>query len=163
MTSATVLSPGDEAPDFVAVDHLDQTVKLSDYRGKRVVLFFYPQASTPGCTKEACDFRDSLDDFAAAGFQVVGISPDAPAKNARFAEAQSLPYPLLSDPEHSIAERYGAWGEKKNYGKTYEGLIRSTVVIGADGRIEQAFYNVKATGHVGRLRRDLGLGETPVS
>lgn len=154
---AARLEPGRQAPDFTLSDAQGRTVSLSDHRGRRVVVYFYPKASTPGCTTQACDFRDSLARFAADGFAVVGISPDRPEALARFAEAESLDFPLLSDPDHRVAEAYGAWGEKKNYGKTYEGLVRSTVVVGPDGEVELAQYNVRATGHVAKLRRDLGL------
>jgi peroxiredoxin Q/BCP len=157
MTEKITLTHGDAAPAFTTQDHTGQTVSLDDYRGKTVILYFYPQAATPGCTTEACDFRDSLSSFASAGIQVLGISPDAPAKNKAFADKEHLTFPLLSDEDHAIAEAYGAWGEKKNYGKTYVGLIRSTVVIGPEGSVDKAFYNVKATGHVARLRRELGL------
>lgn len=158
MSTAARLEPGQTAPDFTATDQDGSSVSLSGLRGRRVLLYFYPQAATPGCTTQACDFRDDLRSFASAGITVLGMSPDAPAKNKAFAEKEGLTFPLLSDEDHSVAESYGAWGEKKNYGKTYEGLIRSTFVIDAEGRIEKALYNVKATGHVARLRRDLGIG-----
>ncbi|MFF0989443.1 thioredoxin-dependent thiol peroxidase [Kocuria nitroreducens] len=154
---AARLEPGRPAPDFALPDAQGRTVSLADHRGQRVVVYFYPKASTPGCTTQACDFRDSLERFAADGFAVLGISPDRPEALARFAEDQSLPFPLLSDADHQVAEAYGAWGEKKNYGKTYEGLVRSTVVVGPGGDVELAQYNVRATGHVAKLRRDLGL------
>jgi peroxiredoxin Q/BCP len=154
---AARLEPGRQAPDFALPDAQGRTVSLADHRGQRVVVYFYPKASTPGCTTQACDFRDSLERFAADGFAVIGISPDRPEALARFAEEQSLAFPLLSDADHRVAEAYGAWGEKKNYGKTYEGLVRSTVVVGPDGDVELAQYNVRATGHVAKLRRDLGL------
>jgi thioredoxin-dependent peroxiredoxin len=154
---AARLAPGSPAPDFALPDAQGRTVSLADHRGRRVVVYFYPKASTPGCTTQACDFRDSLSRFAADGFAVIGISPDRPEALARFAEEQSLGFPLLSDADHRVAEAYGAWGEKKNYGKTYEGLVRSTVVVGPDGEVELAQYNVRATGHVAKLRRDLGL------
>ncbi len=154
---AARLEPGRQAPDFTLPDAQGGTVSLAEHRGRRVVVYFYPKASTPGCTTQACDFRDSLERFAADGFAVLGVSPDAPEALARFAEEQSLTFPLLSDADHRVAEAYGAWGEKKNYGKTYEGLVRSTVVVGADGTVELAQYNVRATGHVAKLRRDLGL------
>ena len=126
-------------------------------RGQRAVLYFYPAALTPGCTTQACDFRDNLSVLRGAGVTVVGISPDKPAKLREFRAAHELPFPLLSDPDHRVLEAYGAWGEKKLYGKTVTGVIRSTVVIGADGRVEHAFYNVKATGHVAKLLRDLKI------
>jgi peroxiredoxin Q/BCP len=154
---AARLEPGSPAPDFSLPDAQGRTVSLADHRGRRVVVYFYPKASTPGCTTQACDFRDSLERFAADGFAVLGVSPDSPEALARFAEAESLAFPLLSDADHRVAEAYGAWGEKKNYGKTYEGLVRSTVVVGPEGEVELAQYNVRATGHVAKLRRDLGL------
>lgn len=132
-------------------------VSLSDYRGQRVVLYFYPAAMTPGCTKQACDFRDSLADFADAGLTVLGISPDKPEKLKKFQERDSITFPLLSDPDKQVLTEYGAFGEKMMYGKTVTGVIRSTFVIDADGNIEVAQYNVRATGHVAKLRRDLKL------
>ena len=132
-------------------------MSLSSYRGQRVLLFAYPAAMTPGCTREACDFRDAGAVLADAGYAVLGLSPDAPAKLAVFREAYSLPYPLLSDTDKKVLTAYGAYGEKSLYGKVVTGVIRSTFVIGADGLIEAAFYNIKATGHVDKLRRDLGL------
>ncbi|MDD7930417.1 thioredoxin-dependent thiol peroxidase [Microbacterium sp. NM3R9] len=154
----TRLEPGSLAPDFTLDDQDGAAVSLTQLRGRRVVLFFYPAAMTPGCTREACDFRDSVESLRAAGFDVLGVSRDDAAKLQRFREQEGLTYPLLSDPDHSVHEAYGAWGEKMNYGKTVEGVIRSTFVIGADGRIEHALYNVKATGHVARVRTLLGLG-----
>jgi len=151
------LSPGDAAPAFALADQHGRTVRLADYRGRRVVLFAYPQAMTPGCTTEACDFRDAEASLQAAGLAVLGISPDEVDKQARFAERDELGYPLLSDPEHEVLAAYGAWGPKQNYGRWYDGVIRSTFVIDAAGRIEHALYNVKATGHVGRVRRLLGI------
>lgn len=130
-------------------------VSSSDYDDSRLIVFFYPKAMTPGCTTEACDFRDSYDDLLDAGYDIVGISPDPPEANARFREEQGLPFRLLSDEDHAVAERFGAWGTKKRYGKEVEGLIRSTFVIGVDGELEQEFRNVKATGHVDRLKREL--------
>lgn len=153
----TRLSPGDAAPDFTLPDSSGTPVSLSDLRGSRVVLYAYPAAGTPGCTTQACDFRDSLAPLQAAGYRVVGISPDAPAALARFAEAESLPFPLLSDPSHEVLAAYGAYGEKTLYGRRVTGVIRSTFVIGEDGTIERALYNVRATGHVAKLRRDLGI------
>lgn len=149
------LVPGDTAPDFSLQDSTGRTVGLKDFLGRNTVIYFYPAAATPGCTKQACDFRDSLASLAAAGYDVVGVSPDPVAKLARFAEDEGLTFPLLSDPEHTVAEAYAAWGEKKNYGKTYDGLIRSTVVVDPDGKVSLAQYNVRATGHVAKLRRDL--------
>jgi peroxiredoxin Q/BCP len=151
------LQPGDHAPDFSLPDADGTTVSLSDYAGRRVVVYFYPAAMTPGCTTQACDFRDSLSALAAAGVDVVGISPDQPAKLAKFRDAEGLTFPLLSDPDRAVLTAYGAYGEKTMYGKTVVGVIRSTFVVGADGTLEQAQYNVKAKGHVAKLRRDLGL------
>lgn len=151
------LVPGDTAPDFSLQDSSGRTVGLKDFKGRSTVVYFYPAAATPGCTKQACDFRDSLSSLSAAGYDVVGISPDPVAKLATFAENEGLTFPLLSDPDHKVAEAYAAWGEKKNYGKTYDGLIRSTVVVGPDGKVTLAQYNVRATGHVAKLRRDLKL------
>lgn len=151
------LVPGDTAPDFSLQDSSGRTVGLKDFKGRSTVVYFYPAAATPGCTKQACDFRDSLSSLSAAGYDVVGISPDPVAKLATFAENEALTFPLLSDPDHKVAEAYAAWGEKKNYGKTYDGLIRSTVVVGPDGKVTLAQYNVRATGHVAKLRRDLKL------
>ena len=153
----TRLAPGDTAPDFTLPDADGKDVSLSDFRGRRVVVYFYPAAMTPGCTTQACDFRDSLSSLAASGVDVVGISPDKPEKLAKFRERDSLTFPLLSDPSRSVLEAYGAYGEKTMYGKKVTGVIRSTFVVDADGKIEQAQYNVKATGHVARLRQDLGL------
>ncbi len=130
---------------------------MRDFRGSRVILYAYPAAMTPGCTTQACDFRDSLATLTAAGFVVLGLSPDTVADLAEFRERDGLTFPLLSDPDRTTLTAYGAWGEKKLYGKTVVGVIRSTFVIGADGRIEQALYNVKATGHVAMLRKRLGL------
>ena len=151
----TRLAPGDAAPDFTLPDADGDQVSLSSLRGQRVIIYFYPAAMTPGCTKQACDFRDSLSSLAAAGFAVLGISPDSPAKLQKFAERDGLTFPLLSDPSHAVLEAYGAYGEKMLYGKTTVGVIRSTFVIDADGKIERAYYAVKATGHVARLRKDL--------
>jgi peroxiredoxin Q/BCP len=153
----TRLEPGSPAPDFTLVDQDDRPVSLSSLRGGGVVLFFYPEAMTPGCTTEACDFRDSLAPLQAAGYTVLGISRDEPEKLRRFRERDGLTYDLLSDPDHSVHEAYGAWGEKLNYGKTVTGVLRSTFVIDAEGRIEHALYNVKATGHVARIRKLVGL------
>ena len=151
------LSPGDKAPAFSLIDDSGATVKLSDYRGSRVILYAYPAAMTPGCTKQACDFRDSLSVLQAAGYTVLGISPDKPEKLATFRDHDGLTFPLLSDPEKEVLATYGAYGEKKLYGKVVTGVIRSTFVISPKGTIEHAFYNVKATGHVAKLTRDLGL------
>jgi len=151
------LAVGDPAPDFTLADSNGNQVSLKDYRGKRVIIYFYPAAMTPGCTKQACDFRDSLDRLAAEGFVVLGISPDGPAKLTKFIERDHLTFPLLSDPDKKVLLAYGAFGEKKLYGKVVEGVIRSTFVVDAKGKLELAQYAVKATGHVAKLRRDLGL------
>ncbi|WP_413354126.1 thioredoxin-dependent thiol peroxidase [Microbacterium sp. 1P06AB] len=151
------LDTGTPAPDFSLVDQDDRPVSLADFRGRRLVAFFYPAAMTPGCTTEACDFRDSVAPLQAAGYTVVGISRDEPAKLRAFRDRDNLPYDLLSDPDHSTHEAYGAWGEKMNYGKVVEGVIRSTFVIDEDGAILHALYNVKATGHVARVRTLLGV------
>lgn len=157
MTENVRLEPGQVAPDFSASDDEGQTVNLADLRGSTVVLYAYPAAMTPGCSTQACDFRDSLDSLAAAGVKVIGISPDKPEKLAKFRERDALTFPLLSDPDHRILEAYGAWGEKNLYGKKYIGVIRSTFVIGPDGVVQKAMYNVKAKGHVAKLRNELGL------
>ncbi|MGL4257717.1 MAG: thioredoxin-dependent thiol peroxidase [Microbacterium sp.] len=151
------LETGSPAPDFTLVDQDGRSVSLSALRGGRVILFFYPEAMTPGCTTEACDFRDSLAPLQAAGYTVLGISRDEPEKLQRFRERDGLTYDLLSDPDHAVHEAYGVWGEKVNYGKTFMGVIRSTFVIDPDGRIEHALYNVRATGHVARVRALVGL------
>lgn len=151
------LSSGDLAPDFELLDADEKPVSLMQMRGDRVVLYFYPAALTPGCTTQACDFRDNLAVLRGAGVAVIGISPDQPKKLAEFRDKHNLPFPLLSDPDHKVLEAYGAWGEKKLYGKTVTGVIRSTVVVDDHGDVEQAFYNVKATGHVAKLLRDLKL------
>ena len=151
------LSPGDEAPDFTLPDSEGKDVSLHDFRGQSVVVYFYPAASTPGCTKQACDFRDNLAELNDAGYQVIGISPDTQAKLAKFVSNENLTFPLLGDPEKKVIEAWGAYGEKKNYGKTYLGVIRSTFVVDPQGKIAHAFYNVRATGHVAKLIRDLGL------
>jgi thioredoxin-dependent peroxiredoxin len=153
----TRLEPGDPAPDFTLPTADGGRLSLSDLRGRKVVLYAYPAAMTPGCTTQACDFRDSLGSLQAAGYQVVGISPDAPAKLAKFRERDAITFPLVSDQDKSVLTAYGAWGEKQMYGKTVTGVIRSTFVIDEDGVIERAMYNVKATGHVAKLRRDLGI------
>jgi peroxiredoxin Q/BCP len=152
------LEPGQPAPDFALVDQDGDPVALSDLRGHKVIAFFYPAAMTPGCTTEACDFRDSVEPLRDAGYTVVGVSRDEPAKLREFRERDALPYDLLSDPDHAVHEAYGAWGEKMNYGKLVEGVIRSTVIIDADGVVTHALYNVKATGHVARIRTLLGVG-----
>ncbi|AMY18264.1 thioredoxin-dependent thiol peroxidase [Rhodococcus kroppenstedtii] len=151
------LSPGDPAPALSLPDADGTTVSLADYRGKRVVVYFYPAAGTPGCTKQACDFRDSLAQLNDAGLEVLGVSPDKPAKLAKFRDEEGLTFPLLSDPEKTTLEAWGAFGEKTMYGKTVRGVIRSTFVIDPDGAVEVAQYNVRATGHVAKLIRDLKL------
>ncbi|MEU4246323.1 thioredoxin-dependent thiol peroxidase [Amycolatopsis sp. NPDC026612] len=151
------LSPGDAAPDFTLPDSEGKEVSLRDFRGRSVVVYFYPAASTPGCTKQACDFRDNLAELNDAGYQVVGISPDTQAKLAKFVEHEGLTFPVLGDPDKTVIEAWGAYGEKKNYGKTYLGVIRSTFVVDPDGKIANAWYNVRATGHVAKLIRDLGV------
>ena len=151
------LAPGDTAPDFTLPSDTGDEVALSDLRGKKVIVYFYPAAMTPGCTKQACDFSDSIDRLKAEGYTVLGISPDKPEKLAKFRERDSLGITLLSDADRSVMQSYGAFGEKKLYGKTVEGVIRSTFVVDPEGTLELAQYNVKATGHVAKLRRDLGL------
>ncbi|MGO2718343.1 MAG: thioredoxin-dependent thiol peroxidase [Brevibacterium aurantiacum] len=151
------LSVGDTAPDFTLSNQDGKSVTLSEFKGQRVVVYFYPAAMTPGCTTEACDFRDSLSALSAAGLLVLGISPDKPEKLKKFAEKESLNFDLLSDPDKTMMEEWGAFGEKKNYGKVVQGVIRSTLVIDAEGAVELAQYNVKATGHVARVRKALGI------
>lgn len=151
------LEPGDQAPDFTLTDADGAQVALSALRGQRVIIYFYPAAMTPGCTKQACDFRDSRQDLSDAGISVLGISPDSPAKLAKFRDRDGLTFPLLSDPDRTVLKAYGAYGEKMLYGKKTVGVIRSTFVIAPDGTIERAYYAVKATGHLARLRKDLGL------
>jgi len=156
MTS-TRLQPGDPAPEFTLPTDSGSTLTLADHRGRQVILYAYPAAMTPGCTTQACDFRDSLGSLQAAGYDVIGISPDRPEQLAKFRDRDALTFPLVSDPDHAVLAAYGAWGEKKNYGRTVTGVIRSTFVLDEQGRIAQAFYHVRATGHVAKLRRDLGL------
>jgi len=151
------LTPGDVAPDFTLPTADGGSVTLSDLRGREVIVYFYPAAMTPGCTKEACDFRDSLASLQGAGYEVVGVSPDGVDKLAKFVEAEQLTFPLASDTDHAVLDAWGAWGERTLYGKKVVGVIRSTVVVDAEGRVRLAQYNVKATGHVAKLRRDLGL------
>jgi len=151
------LETGQTAPTFTLIDHAGRRVSLSDFAGRKLIIFFYPAAMTPGCTTEACDFRDSLVRLQRAGYDVVGISPDKPDKLAKFVEKESLTYPLLSDPDRSVMDAYGAYGEKTLYGKKVIGVIRSTVVVGPDGTIALPKYNVKATGHVASLSKALGL------
>ena len=152
------LSPGDPAPGFTLPDADGNPVALSDYAGLRLVVYFDPAASTPGCTTQACDFRDGIAEFEGAGLAVVGVSPDPPAKLARFRDAEGLTFPLLSDPSREVLTAYGAYGEKKLYGKTVTGVIRSTVVVDEAGRVAYAAYGVRAKGHVDKLRRELGVG-----
>lgn len=147
---------GDAAPDFTASTDTG-SFTLSEHRGRSVILYFYPAAMTPGCTTQACDFRDSLEVLNAAGYDVVGVSKDSPAKLAEFREAEGLTFTLVSDEDHAIQEAYGAWGEKSLYGKTVTGSIRSTFVVDPEGNLALAQRNVKATGHVAKLRRDLGI------
>ncbi|MCV7314760.1 thioredoxin-dependent thiol peroxidase [Mycolicibacillus parakoreensis] len=151
------LQPGDTAPAFTLPDADANPVSLADYAGRRVIVYFYPAAATPGCTKQADDFRDNLQELNAAGLDVVGISPDKPEKLAKFRDAEALTFPLLSDPERAVMTAWGAFGEKKMYGKTVQGVIRSTFLVDADGTIALAQYNVRATGHVAKLRRDLAV------
>ncbi|MCG2797210.1 MAG: thioredoxin-dependent thiol peroxidase [Cellulomonas sp.] len=151
------LTTGEIAPDFTLPTADGGTLTLSELRGTSVVVYFYPAAGTPGCTTQACDFRDSLASLTAHGYTVVGVSPDAPDKLAAFAEAEHLTFPLVSDPERTVLEQWGAWGEKSLYGKTVTGVIRSTVVLDPAGAVVLAQYNVKATGHVAKLRKDLGI------
>ena len=151
------LEPGDVAPAFSLSDDTGQTVSLSDFAGRKVIVYFYPAAMTPGCTKQACDFSESIETLRRDGYEVLGISKDAPAKLAKFRERDQLTITLLSDTDLAVHKAYGAYGEKKLYGKTVEGVLRSTFVVEQDGTIGHAFYNVKATGHVAKLRRDLGI------
>jgi thioredoxin-dependent peroxiredoxin len=156
MTAAR-LEAGDTAPDFTLPDQDGTAVSLASFRGRKVIVYFYPAASTPGCTKEACDFRDNLGSLAAAGYVVLGVSRDEPAANKKFADEEHLTFPLLSDPDRAVHEAYGAWGEKSLYGKKITGVLRSTFVLDEEGRVQLAQYNVKATGHVAALRKKLGL------
>lgn len=145
------------SPDITLLDQDGSPVSLEDFRGRRLVLFFYPAAMTPGCTTEACDFRDAYQRLVDAGLAVVGVSPDPPERNKRFAEKEGLPFPLLSDPDHRLAVAFGAWGVKRRYGRELEGLIRSTFVLGPEGQVEREYRNVRAAGHVARLLADLEL------
>ncbi len=151
------LEVGDKAPTFSLSDANGEKVSLADYRGRKVIVYFYPAASTPGCTKEACDFRDNLSELTDAGLDVVGISPDKPEKLAKFRDNEKLTFPLLSDPDRKVLTAWGAYGEKKMYGKTVQGVIRSTFVVDEKGKVEVAQYNIKATGHVAKLLRDLSV------
>jgi peroxiredoxin Q/BCP len=151
------LEIGDKAPVFTVVDQDGKKVKLTDYKGQKVILYFYPAASTPGCTKEACDFNDNLNPFKKAGYLVLGISPDPVSKLKKFQTNQDLNFPLLSDEDLEVHKTYGAYGKKKLYGREYVGVIRSTFVIDEKGKVELALYNVKATGHVASLKKQLGI------
>ncbi|UUU33600.1 thioredoxin-dependent thiol peroxidase [Streptomyces sp. CA-210063] len=151
------LQPGDVAPAFTLPDADGNEVSLSDHKGRKVIVYFYPAALTPGCTKQACDFTDNLELLADAGYDVLGISPDKPEKLAKFREKESLKVTLLGDPDKTALDAYGAFGEKKNYGKTYMGVIRSTIVVDEEGKVERALYNVRATGHVAKIIKDLGI------
>ena len=157
MTDRIILEAGQPAPEFALPDQDGVVRRLSDYRGEKVVIFFYPQAMTPACTKEACEFQESTAPLAAAGYRVLGISRDAVDKLKRFAERDHLEYPLLSDPDTAVHVAYGAFGEKNSYGRIVEGVIRSTFVVDEEGRIAEALYNIKATGHVARVRKLLGI------
>ncbi|MFE9746276.1 thioredoxin-dependent thiol peroxidase [Saccharothrix saharensis] len=155
MTEQKRLSPGEQAPAFTLPDSEGKPVSLSDYLGRSVVVYFYPAAGTPGCTKQACDFRDSIGDLATSGYDVIGISPDKPEKLAKFAAAEGLNFPLLSDVDRKVLAEWGAFGEKQNYGKTVMGVIRSTFLVDPEGKVKKAMYNVRATGHVAKLLREL--------
>ncbi len=155
MTEQKRLEIGDQAPAFTLPNDSGETTSLADYQGKRVLVYFYPRANTPGCTTEACDFRDSLTQLNDLGIEVVGISPDTVDKLVTFREKNNLTFPLLADPDKNVLKEWGAFGEKKNYGKIVEGVIRSTFLVGTDGTIELALYNVRATGHVARVIREL--------
>jgi peroxiredoxin Q/BCP len=157
MTEQKRLAEGDPAPDFTLPDSTGKQVSLADYRGKSVVVYFYPAAGTPGCTKQACDFRDNLGELNDAGLEVLGISPDKPAKLAKFAGDEGLTFPLLSDESREVLTEWGAYGEKQSYGRTITGVIRSTFIVDPDGKIAKALYNVRATGHVAKLRKDLSI------
>ena len=145
------LEPGQPAPPFSGLDHEGNRTASTDFVDRRLVIFFYPNAFTPGCTTEACDFRDRYQTFQDAGYAIVGVSPNDSEELARFRDEYDLPFPLISDPDHAIADAFGAWGIKKNYGREYEGLIRSTIVVDEHGTVEAAWYNVKATGHADRV------------
>lgn len=151
------LQPGTQAPDFTLQDAEGKETSLSDFRGKNVILYFYPAAATPGCTTQACDFRDSLSSLHGSGYEVLGISPDAPEKLADFTGDYNLTFPLLSDEDHAVALAYGAWGEKLVDGEIVEGIVRSTVVVDPEGAVSLVQYQVKAQGHVAALRELLGV------
>ena len=157
MAQTPRLEVGDKAPAFSLPDADGNTVSLADYRGRKVIVYFYPAAATPGCTKQACDFRDNLSELGDSGLDVIGISPDKPEKLAKFRDKEKLTFPLLSDPDRAVLTAWGAYGEKTMYGKTVQGVIRSTFVVDEKGKIDVAQYNVKATGHVAKLRRDLSV------
>ena len=157
MTERTLLSEGEKAPAFKLLDQDGNDTSLKDFAGRKVILYFYPEAMTPACAKQACDFRDSLASLQAAGYEVLGVSPDAPARLKKFQERDGLTFKLLSDPDRKVQDAYGVYGEKQNYGRTYLGLIRSTFVIDEKGKLSRVLYNVKATGHVAMLRKQLGL------
>ena len=152
-----MIEEGKPAPDFELASDGGETVKLSSLRGKPVVLYFYPKDDTPGCTRQACAIRDSWDEFRSRGVEVLGVSPDDEQSHVKFKQKHGLPFTLLADPEHKVAEDYGVWVEKKNYGKTYMGVIRSTIVVDEEGKVEHALYNVRATGHVAKIIKDLGI------
>ncbi|MFJ2646353.1 thioredoxin-dependent thiol peroxidase [Streptomyces sp. NPDC087420] len=151
------LQPGDTAPAFTLPDADGNDVSLGDHKGRKVIVYFYPAAMTPGCTKQACDFTDNLDLLAGAGYDVIGVSPDKPEKLAKFRDKENLRVTLVGDPEKAVLGSYGAFGEKTMYGKTVTGVIRSTIIVDEDGKVEQALYNVRATGHVAKIIKDLGL------
>ncbi|MCJ0872222.1 thioredoxin-dependent thiol peroxidase [Streptomyces sp. NPDC006487] len=151
------LEPGDIAPAFTLPDADGNEISLADHKGRKVIVYFYPTALTPGCTKQACDFTDNLAVLATAGYDVIGVSPDKPEKLAKFREQEHLKVTLVSDPEKETLTAYGAYGEKKLYGKTVTGVIRSTVIVDEEGKVERALYNVKATGHVAKIIKDLGI------
>jgi peroxiredoxin Q/BCP len=157
MSEQKRLAEGDAAPEFSLPDSTGKKVSLSDFRGRTVLVYFYPAAGTSGCTKQACDFRDNLAELNDAGFDVIGISPDKPAKLAKFVADEKLTFPLLSDEGRAVLAEWGAYGEKQSYGRTITGVIRSTFMVGPDGKIARALYNVRATGHVAKLRKDLGV------
>jgi thioredoxin-dependent peroxiredoxin len=152
------LAPGDTAPAFTLPDADGNEVSLADRAGRRVIVYFYPAALTPGCTKQACDFTDNLDRLAGAGYDVIGVSPDKPEKLAKFREKENLRVTLVADPDKKVLEEYGAFGEKTMYGRTVTGVIRTTVIVDERGKVEHAFYNVRATGHVAKLIKDLKVG-----
>ncbi|WP_066952308.1 thioredoxin-dependent thiol peroxidase [Streptomyces lushanensis] len=151
------LNPGDTAPAFTLPDADGKDVSLADHKGRKVIVYFYPAALTPGCTKQACDFTDNLGLLADAGYDVIGVSPDRPEKLAKFREKENLKVTLVGDPAKGVLESYGAFGEKKSYGRTVTGVIRSTIVVDEEGKVEHAFYNVRATGHVAKIIKDLGI------